>query len=290
MAKLFLFGSAAASYFVYQYGLHVNPFTGRRELLLIPSSLELLLGEIGAQGIIEGSKDKILPDTSPEHLIVDAVSRKLIDQVKMQRNWTVTVIDDPVINAFVTPNGSVFVNTGLLHVLDNVDELGMVIGHELSHVYMRHGISKLSVSLVAQGAWYLLQFFVIGDVITTSKLPMELIANLPYSRHKEIEADQCGMELASQAGYRLEACGTMLQKLKSSDSLIEEFFSTHPITEHRVEAVKKQEKKLLERYSAQEFEQLRKQVHHTEELFKKYKLTRPVIQPSVETMENVQLS
>ena len=43
-----------------------------------------------------------------------------------------------MINAFALPNGSIYVNTGLLAILDNESELASVIGHEITHVMHRH--------------------------------------------------------------------------------------------------------------------------------------------------------
>ena len=49
------------------------------------------------------------------------------------------VIDDPSFNAFAYPDGSVFVHTGLLAVLENEAQLAAVLGHEIAHVTHEHG-------------------------------------------------------------------------------------------------------------------------------------------------------
>lgn len=49
------------------------------------------------------------------------------------------VIDDPSFNAFAYPDGSVFVHTGLLQVIENEAQLAAVLGHEIAHVTHEHG-------------------------------------------------------------------------------------------------------------------------------------------------------
>ena len=50
-----------------------------------------------------------------------------------------TVIDDPSLNAYAPPDGSVVVHTGLLAILENEAQLATVLGHEIAHATHRHG-------------------------------------------------------------------------------------------------------------------------------------------------------
>src|SRR6266446_4329156 len=52
--------------------------------------------------------------------------------------WKFSALRDPVPNAFALPNGSVYVTTGLLALLDNESEVAAVLAHELTHVLRRH--------------------------------------------------------------------------------------------------------------------------------------------------------
>ncbi len=49
----------------------------------------------------------------------------------------VTVLDDPQINAWMTPDG-MFITTGILHFVKNKDELAAVMGHEMGHYVLQH--------------------------------------------------------------------------------------------------------------------------------------------------------
>src|SRR4051794_38754124 len=48
------------------------------------------------------------------------------------------VVRDPMANAFALPNGSIYVNSGLISLLENEDQLASVLAHEITHVTDRH--------------------------------------------------------------------------------------------------------------------------------------------------------
>ena len=52
--------------------------------------------------------------------------------------WKFRALRDPQPNAFALPNGSIYVTTGLLSLLDNESQLAAVLAHELTHVMRRH--------------------------------------------------------------------------------------------------------------------------------------------------------
>ena len=52
----------------------------------------------------------------------------------------VQVIQNPLLNAFVLPNGMMYVHTGLLARMDNEAQLAALLGHEITHVTHRHTI------------------------------------------------------------------------------------------------------------------------------------------------------
>jgi beta-barrel assembly-enhancing protease len=56
--------------------------------------------------------------------------------------FTFEVVADPTINAFALPGGHMFIHPGLLKALDNEAQLAGVMGHEMSHVILRHGTNQ----------------------------------------------------------------------------------------------------------------------------------------------------
>src|ERR1700732_1287579 len=66
--------------------------------------------------------------------------------------WEFHCVNDKAINAFALPGGYVFVNRGAIEASDNEAQLAAVMGHELSHVALRHGTAQASIAQSAQGA------------------------------------------------------------------------------------------------------------------------------------------
>src|ERR1043166_3099847 len=53
-------------------------------------------------------------------------------------NWNFRAVRDPQPNAFALPNGSIYVTTGLMALIDNESQLAAILAHELTHVMRRH--------------------------------------------------------------------------------------------------------------------------------------------------------
>src|SRR3989454_12692420 len=76
---------------------------------------------------------------------VNRVGRKLANTPEAQPSgfpFTFEVVADPSINAFALPGGPMFINTGLLRAVDNEEQLAGGMGHEMSHVILRHGTKQ----------------------------------------------------------------------------------------------------------------------------------------------------
>jgi predicted Zn-dependent protease len=103
------------------------------------------------------------------------------------------VVQSADINAFAVPGGHVFVTTGMLAFLHSEAELAGVLGHEISHIDLRHCIDQYQYQLALRrvGAEPL------GEAVDFARLPM----TVGYTKYQEAEADENGMTLAIEAGY-----------------------------------------------------------------------------------------
>ena len=158
------------------------------------------------------------------------------------------VIQEDVYNAFATPAGHIFVNSGLFAALDSEEELAGIIGHEIAHVVCRHISQRIESSkkigmatLAGMVAGVLLGAGGAGaaaGAVTMGSVAAGQSAALAYSRENEMQADQLGLGYLTQAGYTGEGLLTSLKKIRSKQwygsDQIPTYLTTHPAAEQRM--------------------------------------------------------
>ncbi|XP_074236993.1 metalloendopeptidase OMA1, mitochondrial isoform X2 [Saimiri boliviensis] len=212
--KLVLGLSSFGLLFVVFYFTHleVSPITGRSRLLLLGKEQFRLLSELEYEAWMEEFKNHMLTEKDARYLAVKEVLCHLIESNKdvpgiSQINWTVHVVDSPVINAFVLPNGQMFVFTGFLNSVTDIHQLSFLLGHEIAHAVLGHAAEKAGMVHLLDflGMIFLTMIWAIcprdslallGQWIQ-SKL-QEYMFNRPYSRKLEAEADKIGLLLAAK--------------------------------------------------------------------------------------------
>jgi predicted Zn-dependent protease len=143
--------------------------------------------------------------------------------------YRVRVIEDPTLNAFAYPHGSLYVHTGILARMENEDQLATVLGHEMTHVENRHMVRQqrtarnraIGLTIAAVGALVLLEVAEIdaiddghwmraahldflGEVIVDLGLQLAFVASVNgYGRQLETEADEGSFAKLEAAGYDL---------------------------------------------------------------------------------------
>jgi beta-barrel assembly-enhancing protease len=189
----------------------------------------------------------------------------------VQYPWEFHCVNDKSINAFALPGGYVFVNRGAIEVADNEAQLAAVMGHELSHVALRHGTAQASKAQLAQGAAGIFGGLFGGS--TGGTLLTEGVALgaggllLKYSRGAETQADVMGTQVLYDSGYDPRAMAQFFEKLQgeTAGKNPPQFLSDHPNPDHRVERVDEEIDKLggppanAKRDSA-EFEAIKREV------------------------------
>jgi hypothetical protein len=131
----------------------------------------------------------------------------IITQRRRER-FSLNIIESKIPNAFVLPDGSIFLYTGLLAIAETEAGLACVLGHEISHSLARHSSEKIGIIK----ALILVFEFIRGlsdHERSLSATFIEFLAatvfqiGIPFahSRAMEQEADCIGMKLAAKAGY-----------------------------------------------------------------------------------------
>jgi len=135
------------------------------------------------------------------------------------------------INAYAKFTGIEF-TSGMVHFVEDDDELAIIMGHELAHLTSKHLPKNISMAALCGTLGGLTGPFAPW---TTQAL------YAPYSRKNEREADYIGLIYAHNAGYDIEK-GAVLWKrfaLEIPKSRSKSFLRSHPASPERILRVKK---------------------------------------------------
>ncbi len=162
------------------------------------------------------------------------------------------ILDAPFINAFALPGGGIYITTGMLEFLESEAELAALLGHEISHVDLRHCIDRLQYELAVRK---------IGgsDLAAITRVGYMLVG-LAFSEQQELEADAGGVILVAKARYDPRAALPIFERLAKFQAgmrgernrqrgkpttmveelgiavgkALEQYFATHPPTDTRI--------------------------------------------------------
>jgi predicted Zn-dependent protease len=230
-----------------------NPATGEMEYTTLSPEREKQIGEQQHPLILQQFGGEY-PD--PElQAYVDRVGSQLAAASDLpDAEFTFTLLDTDVPNAFALPGGYVYITRGLLTLAENEAEMAGVLGHEIGHVTARHSAQRQTR---ATGAGVLATLGTIGAAILGGEMAGRLAQQVTgvgaqaylagYSREQELEADQLGIRYLARAGYDARAMASFLEKLNEHSELqqrlagsegdpgVMSWFATHPRTLDRVE-------------------------------------------------------
>ena len=231
----------------------VNPATGQSELTAMSPAQERQLGrQQHPQVIVQfgGAYE----DPALQAYVAGIGERLAAVSELPDLDFTFTLLNSDVVNAFALPGGYVYVTRGLLALADDEAELAGVLAHEIGHVTARHSAQRYSRGVLAQGG------VVVGSILA-GVLGGGAAADLAqqaggagaqaylagYSRDQEFQADELGVRYLARAGYDPAAMSSFLDKLGRNDALARRlagredapdpassWFATHPRTPDRV--------------------------------------------------------
>ena len=182
---------------------------------------------------------------------VNRVGQNLVRNSDAKVPFTIKVIDTEEVNAFALPGGFFFVNSGLVLKADSEAELAGVMSHEIAHVAARHGTRQATRGEIAQLATIPLIFMGgwTGYGIRQAASVAIPVGFLSFSRGFESEADMLGLQYMYKSGYDPEAFVDFFEKIQSMEKkkpgTMSKVFSTHPMTEDRIQTAQKNIQELL---------------------------------------------
>jgi predicted Zn-dependent protease len=201
---------------------------------------------------------------------VNKVGKRLAASQEAQDSgfpFTFEVVADPSINAFALPGGPMFINTGLLKAVDNEAQLAGVMGHEMSHVILRHGTNQASkaklIELPAILGGQMAGGSMLGQLASAG---IGLGANsvlLKFSRTAESQADLMGSHIMAEAGYDPMQLASFFEKLNAEGGRAPQFFSDHPNPDNREKAIAQEAQRLPQQtygYQTGDFQRMKQDV------------------------------
>jgi len=178
---------------------------------------------------------------------VEKVGYSLVDQLDLTPfEFKFYVINELDPNAFAVPGGYIFINTGLIVLAENEQEIAGVLAHEISHVTQRH-IAQLiekskTLSLAMLGA--ILAGMIAGKGGAASGATVSMAQatagalTLKFSREIEQDADQHGLNLLIKAGYDPDGMINFFKRLEKVSLAmapkVPAYLLNHPAIENRI--------------------------------------------------------
>jgi predicted Zn-dependent protease len=128
-------------------------------------------------------------------------------------------VESSQINAWALPGGPIFVTTGMLRFAKSEAELAAVLGHEISHVDLRHCVERYQYE-------YRLKKAGVAEVGWMVEMAHRL-ATFEFAPVQELEADAEGQALAVEAGYDPDGGQALFLRMKTQ---FNEPSAVHPTT------------------------------------------------------------
>jgi predicted Zn-dependent protease len=236
IARLRVIGLIVVALVLPLAGCEMGPEEGegpghRQQQLALSPEQELQLGRKAYKEVL--SQSKVLPHNSPEVRRVTRVGERIAKTVEIEPlmreinlhvneykfEWEFNVLEDKHVNAFCLPGGKVAVLTGLLHIVENDDQLAAVLGHEVAHALAHHASERLARQ-EHEGRGL-----------------MAALREKAYDREQESEADHIGVFLMTFAGYDPNQAVVFwkhMKRLSDEQGRVPEILSDHPSDERRI--------------------------------------------------------
>jgi len=198
--------------------------------------------------------DMVVDDPLLDDYINNLGFRLVANSAKPKDHFAFFIAKDPVINAFSAPGGYIGMNSGLIIITRNEDELAAVMSHEIGHITQNHlerayEAAKKDTPLMALVA---LGAIAAGGAAGGQAAAATLLGGqgilmqkqINFTRKDEAEADRTGIETLAKSGYDPNAMAGFFQRMEdemSADSGgidVPSLLLDHPVTAQRISDAK----------------------------------------------------
>ncbi len=206
---------------------------------------------LGQQYAAQANQQLPIVEDAALQQYISALGNQLASHGRRNLDWHFYIVNTDEVNAFALPGGFVYVNRGVIEKASNLSELAGVLGHEISHVELRHSAKQIERAQTAN-LGVNLAYILLGRApsgVEQAAIQVggtAVFAN--YSREAETQADENAVPLLVRTGIDPEGLLTFFQKLldmqKRQPSTVEQWFATHPTAQDRIADVRR----LLQKY------------------------------------------
>ncbi len=173
-------------------------------------------------------------------LVTDETTNQYVTEVGMKLaavagredfKYEFVVVKDQALNAFALPGGKVFINAGAIAKTNSEAELAGLIGHELSHAVLAHGLQLMTQGSLTANVTQFIPY--VGGLA-------ESAITFSYGRDMERQADAVGTRLLASAGYAADGLWNLMHALKQEEANAKnrsrppEWLSSHPGGNERI--------------------------------------------------------
>ena len=179
------------------------------------------------------TSSEVIRDSSLQNYLEGVLCRVVPDYCADIRIY---LLPSPMLNAYMQPNGTMVLFTGLLLRLEDESQLAAIMGHEVAHFIRRHSLQQYRAWRAKAGAWQTVASIVsagagvaaananaaasagrygraieqanlarsiadIGSAVLTSLEFYAITTQLAFSREQESESDALGISWMNKAGY-----------------------------------------------------------------------------------------
>jgi len=165
------------------------------------------------------------------------IKDQLVDTLhKTNYQYSITILDHDMVNAFALPGGEIVVFKGLIEKSRRPEELAGVMAHEIQHIEQRH----TTKNLIKDKSFEILISAISGDSGGTDYAlkAAKTIGGLAYRRSEEASADSEGLKMLVNARIDPNGIIDFFETIKKQEIELPGIFkylSTHPDTEDRID-------------------------------------------------------
>lgn len=199
----------------------------------------------------------IYRDPALEKALNEAIPVEQLGERAKGFYYRIYVVKDPRLNAMTVPTGSIYIFSGILAAINNMDELRMVLAHEVNHILDQDVVHRFKKFKQEVGAIRFAQLVAapaiavaIGEssdantataiayAYTAANISISIsyqLAFLGYGRENENECDQYAMNLLYEHEYDVNHAQLFFQTMEREQKQYGKGFQTHFLQDHETD-------------------------------------------------------